>query len=348
MGVAPAVLIVDPFSPTTLYRADNTPTSGKLSRSTDGGMSWIEIDAGLNLSSSPISTIAADPNTPGTLYVSGLNSAVRIPSGFLWKTVDAGSSWVMLSDSLGPLPAISVDPTTSSVVYAAGYATVYTGAPGGVYKSVNGGATFSQSSSGLPSRAAIALCIDPHHPNRLYVTLDSHGVFASSDGGATWQAMNAGLPSVNGGVIYVGSGLAIDPSGSYLHVGTNLAVFDYEFLSTNCSADTHTLCLNLGRFAVTADFQSTPEGPSAPATAVPLTADTGYFWFFDPANVEVVTKVLNGCSTNGHYWFFGSGLTNVGVQINVTDTVTGAMKPYANDVGTAFQPIQDTSAFPCP
>jgi hypothetical protein len=44
---------------------------------------------------------------------------------------------------------------------------------------------------------------------------------------------------------------------------------------------------------VPADFQSTPEGPSAPATAVPPTSDTGYFWFFDPSNIELVVKVLH-------------------------------------------------------
>jgi streptogramin lyase len=119
-------------------------------------------------------------------------------------------------------------------------------------------------------------------------------------------------------------------------------------LVVTCGADVRTLCLSGNRFSVTADFQSTPEGPSAPATAVRLTPDTGYFWFFDPANIEVVAKVLDGCSTNGHYWFFASGLTNVGVQINVTDTLTGASKPYSNPVGTAFPPIQDTAAFPCP
>jgi len=119
-------------------------------------------------------------------------------------------------------------------------------------------------------------------------------------------------------------------------------------VTPTCPADAHTLCLNNGRFAVAADFQTTPDGPSAPATAVPLTSDTGYFWFFDHSNVEVVTKVLEGCSTNGHFWFFASGLTNVGVQISVTDTLTGASKPYSNPVGTAFQPIQDTAAFPCP
>jgi streptogramin lyase len=118
--------------------------------------------------------------------------------------------------------------------------------------------------------------------------------------------------------------------------------------SAGCVSDPQTLCLNNGRFSVTAAFQTTPEGPSAPATAVPLTANTGYFWFFDPTNVEVVAKVLDGCSTNGHYWFFASGLTNVGVQINVTDRVTGASKPYSNTLGTAFPPVQDTAAFPCP
>ena len=101
------------------------------------------------------------------------------------------------------------------------------------------------------------------------------------------------------------------------------------------------------RFAVGVTFLA-PGGQVRPAHAVSLTPDTGYFWFFDASNVEVVVKVLNGCSTNGHYWFFASGLTNVGVQLEVTDTVTGAMKPYSNPSGTAFQPVQDTAAFPCP
>jgi hypothetical protein len=109
-----------------------------------------------------------------------------------------------------------------------------------------------------------------------------------------------------------------------------------------------TLFLNDDRFTVTATFQQTPEGPSAAATAVPLTNDTGYFWFFDPSNIEVVVKVLTGCAVNGKYWVFAGGLTNVGVELKVTDTQTGAVKNYPNPVGTPFQPIQDSSAFPCP
>ena len=116
-----------------------------------------------------------------------------------------------------------------------------------------------------------------------------------------------------------------------------------------CVADEHTLCLDSGRFSVTADYQETPEGPSVPATAVTLTDATGYFWFFDSSNVELIVKVLNGCALNSHYWVFAAGLTNVGVHMTVTDLRTGTQKPYDNPVGTPFAPIQDTTAFAtCP
>lgn len=35
------------------------------------------------------------------------------------------------------------------------------------------------------------------------------------------------------------------------------------------------------------------------AQAVSLTEDTGYFWFFDPDNVELVVKTLDACSRAG-------------------------------------------------
>jgi hypothetical protein len=83
--------------------------------------------------------------------------------------------------------------------------------------------------------------------------------------------------------------------------------------------------------------------------AVAITADTGYFWFFSSANVEMILKVLNGCALNNRYWVFGGGLTNIKVTTTVTDTRTGASQTYRNPQTMAFQPIQDTSAFAaCP
>jgi hypothetical protein len=110
-----------------------------------------------------------------------------------------------------------------------------------------------------------------------------------------------------------------------------------------CVAGAGTLCLNGGRFRVTAAFQSS--GASGAATAVALTGDTGYFWFFSPSNVEIVLKVVDGRAFNSRFWVFAGGLTNVGVVITVTDTQSGAVQTYVNPQGVAFQPIQDTNAF---
>ncbi len=114
-----------------------------------------------------------------------------------------------------------------------------------------------------------------------------------------------------------------------------------------CTTDPTTLCLNGNRFRVSATWQTSTA--SGQAQAVRLTPDTGYFWFFNASNVEMVTKVLNACAVNNRHWVFAGGLTNVAVTLTVTDTQTGAVRSYFNPSGTAYQPIQDTSAFAtCP
>jgi hypothetical protein len=46
---------------------------------------------------------------------------------------------------------------------------------------------------------------------------------------------------------------------------------------------------------------------------------------------------------------FASGLTNVEVELTVTDTQTGATAMYHNPLDQSFQSIQDTSALKtCP
>lgn len=115
-----------------------------------------------------------------------------------------------------------------------------------------------------------------------------------------------------------------------------------------CVEGSRTLCLQGGRFEVSATFL-TSAGRSGEAMAVPLTSDTGYLWFFRDTNVEVVVKVLRGCGINGHFWVFAGGLTDVEVNLSVRDSDTGVERTYTNARDTAFQPIQDTSAFPtCP
>jgi plastocyanin len=119
--------------------------------------------------------------------------------------------------------------------------------------------------------------------------------------------------------------------------------------TTVCTPDAHTLCLNGGRFSVTTHWTN-PNATNGDGTAISLTDDSGYFWFFDPTNIESTVKVLSGCAIDNAYWVFAAGLTNVEVLLTVVDTKTGTQYTKTNPRGVAFAPIQDTSAFPtsCP
>jgi hypothetical protein len=86
------------------------------------------------------------------------------------------------------------------------------------------------------------------------------------------------------------------------------------------------------------------EGGSGPGRAVALSGDSGYFWFFDDDNVELVVKVLDGRSINDRYWVFYGALSNVGYTVLVTDTATGALRAYRNPSGV-FASVGDSGAF---
>jgi len=115
-----------------------------------------------------------------------------------------------------------------------------------------------------------------------------------------------------------------------------------------CTPSATAMCLNDGRFRVTANW-ATAIGGSGQAHAQRLTSDSGYLWFFNADNIEVVVKVLDGCGVNQHVWVYTAGLTDVQVELTVEDTVAGGMEVYTNPLGTAFQPIFDSTAFAvCP
>ena len=112
--------------------------------------------------------------------------------------------------------------------------------------------------------------------------------------------------------------------------------------------DSNALHLAGGRFRVAATFRAA-DVPLTLAHPVSLTSDSGAFWFFDPDNVELVVKVLDGCALNGRRWFFATGLTDVEVTLLLEDTLRGGSAIYANPPGTPFPSIQDTSALDdCP
>jgi len=110
-----------------------------------------------------------------------------------------------------------------------------------------------------------------------------------------------------------------------------------------CQPTAERLCLNGGRFAVEADWKDF-QGKTGTGKARSLTGDTGWFWFFDAANLEVMIKVLDGTALNGKHWVFYGALSNVEYTLTVTDTVTGKQNLYKNP-GGRFGSVADTGAF---
>ncbi len=110
-----------------------------------------------------------------------------------------------------------------------------------------------------------------------------------------------------------------------------------------CIATETRLCLLGSRFAVEAAWRDF-EGATGVASASPLTVDTGAFWFFDPGNVELLFKVVDGRTLNGRFWVYFGALSNVEYTVTVTDTATGATRTYVNPAGR-FASVGDVDAF---
>jgi len=115
-----------------------------------------------------------------------------------------------------------------------------------------------------------------------------------------------------------------------------------------CVPSATALCLQNDRFRVEVGWKDF-EAHTGNGHAVPLESgdDSGLFWFFQPANIELTAKVLDGCSYNGGWWVFLSSGSTVEYKVTVTDTKTGSRKEYLNALGVSAPLVADTAAFSC-
>ncbi len=116
-----------------------------------------------------------------------------------------------------------------------------------------------------------------------------------------------------------------------------------------CEPDDSRLCLEQQRFRVEVRWRDFEDREGVAQTHALDSDDSGLFWFFDQDNLEMLVKVLDGCSFNDRFWVFAAAVTNVEYTLQVTDTVTGQFKEYFNPLGVSSPAITDTDAFSsCP
>ena len=124
------------------------------------------------------------------------------------------------------------------------------------------------------------------------------------------------------------------------------AIENYEsrFPATLCEPGPTALCLRDGRYRITLDWSAPDGGAAAALVSDAGTADAGLFFFFTPANLEALVKVLDGCEVNGHHWVSAASATDMGLDLVVRDVRTGAERRYAKAAGEP-DAFTDTSAF---
>ena len=145
-------------------------------RSADNAGTWTLSDAGLDIAI--VTSLLADPGTPGTVYASAFDG--------VYKSADGGGTWLALSNGfpIAPVSALASRSGNPRTLFAATFGS-------GVWKSTDGGGTWTSSAQGLTDTFVSSLAVDPSNSLTLYAGTNHSGtssqrVFKSSDGGATW------------------------------------------------------------------------------------------------------------------------------------------------------------------
>ncbi|HTM24859.1 MAG TPA: hypothetical protein VL225_06680 [Vicinamibacterales bacterium] len=137
------------------------------------------------------------PESPARDHLYTIYAASR--SGGLWKTTNAGTTWLNITDSIGAeaMGAVAIAPSNPNVVWigTGDQANARSSISGkGVFKSTDAGATWQF--MGLPDSHHIArIVIHPTNPDVVYIAAIGHlfsknaerGVFRTTDGGKTWK-----------------------------------------------------------------------------------------------------------------------------------------------------------------
>ena len=164
--------------------------------------------------------VTSDPTQPGVIYV----GTYRV-----WKTVDGGTNWVIISGDLtgggGHLRTIAVSSNNSNVIY--------TGSSDGyIYYTSDGGTTWHNRSVPSIPYAFPSIVIDPSNDAIVYTCTErnsSSRVFYSTDAGVSWNDITGTLP---GGVKPLSMTADFSGGTPVLYLGTDYGVYASTDLGT--------------------------------------------------------------------------------------------------------------------
>lgn len=160
---------------------------GGVSRSTNGGRTWVAANTGLT--NSFVTALAVHPTDERFVWAA--------TQGGLFRSVDAGRIWRRVFPE--HVTSVATDPENPSIVYL--------GTLNGMFRSGNGGQTWLAMGESLMSPRTpfqvLALVVAPSRPRTLYAAFlgAQSGIYMSENGGISWSRISRNVASC----------LAVDP-----------------------------------------------------------------------------------------------------------------------------------------
>ncbi len=284
-----------------------------------GPKSW-SATSGWNPGVGRITGIAVDKTNNDHIIV-GANT------GGVWKSIDAGQTWVPLNDYFTNLFVFSVaiDPADSN--------TYFFGSEGGlIFKSVDAGLTWIQVGS-VGNSDVNKILINPSNSNMMFATSADQGIYRSMDGGDSWTEV------------------ANDSQG-----------YDVEFKP----GDLNTVYISGSKFYVSTDggtnfiqgtgFTSGPKmigvSPADPNVVYVLEANNGRFGAFYVSNDSGVTFTKLNHSGKNYFGYSttaqddsGQAPRDMDVAVSPTDAnevhIAGVLTWRSTDGGVTFNCTSD-------
>ena len=182
---------------------------GDIRKSTNGGNSFSSI--------APVNNGAWE-----TPYEMDENNSQIIYAGYkeLYKTIDGGSSWNIITNNEtngGTINEIALSSSNSNIIFFSDGSNLF--------KTDNAGNSWQNISSSLPNKSITYIIVSPYNENRVWVTFSGYTnqekVYHSDDGGNSWQNISGTLPNVPANCIE----LDYNDSLETVYLGTDLGVF---------------------------------------------------------------------------------------------------------------------------
>jgi hypothetical protein len=195
-------------------------------RSTDGGLSWLDITNGISGSGNWVTPVDMDPSSDVRLYTGTSAGIWRTNSGGnLWQNVASHTArWIHVSDANTDcvwtvntgVPRVSTDrgnnwTTAANYGFSTGSPTkvyahptdplaafvTFSGFGGGdahVAMTTNLGSSWTNVTGDLPSQPVNCMIVDGANPTEWYIGTDT-GVWLSTNGGTNWTPFGTSLPN---------------------------------------------------------------------------------------------------------------------------------------------------------